>query len=248
MPFGNSQLYDPYYDPYEGFYTLGPTGDGGSSGGGYNPAGDRSPVLSPLPPPQTISTTAPTPAQGQTKPVTAHSDYWSAYDKFQPGVPGRKTGGNVLGSQPFFIPNAQQTTTTSNILPTMGTPPPIPEYPALNIPEWDTGKVRSKTQAAAAPGLRRLRGEVRKAQMASYDNPNVKRMTLRDALAGYGQGIENVLGGARREAISEYQAEYAPQVSKAQTEYSANVQRINTNFQAAWKDYMSRVAQQTIRY
>jgi len=130
----------------------------------------------------------------------------------------------------------------------MPTPPPIPDYPALNIPEWDTGKVKTKTQAAAAPGLRRLRGEVRKAQMASYDNPNVKRMTLRDALAGYGEGIENVLAGARRQAISEYEAEYAPQVSKAQAEWQANISRINNNFQAAWRDYMNRVAQQTIRY
>jgi hypothetical protein len=94
--------------------------------------------------------------------------------------------------------------------------------------------------------MRKLRNQMREVQGKYYENPNVKRMTLRDALAGYGLGLENAMAGARRQAVEEYQAEYAPKVSAAQTQYQAQVAAMNAQYQAAWQNYMNRVATQTV--
>ena len=82
---------------------------------------------------------------------------------------------------------------------------------------------------------------MREAQGRYYENPNVRRMTLRDAMAGYGMGLEKVLGGARKEATAEYAAEYAPQMTKAQMEYQAGIQSTMGQYQNAWKEYLYRM-------
>jgi hypothetical protein len=119
--------------------------------------------------------------------------------------------------------------------PTMG---PMPEY---KIPLWDEKKIESKAQRAAGPGLRELRKGMREAQGRYYENPNVRRMTLRDAMAGYGMGLEKVLGGARREATAEYAAEYAPQVAKAGAEFQGGVNTMLSQYQNAWREYLGRM-------
>jgi len=83
------------------------------------------------------------------------------------------------------------------------------------LPEYDMSKVESLAQRAAAPGVRSLRSAVQETQQGYYANPNVKRMTLRDALAGYGQGLENVMGGAYKTGAAIYGQEYGVQAQGA---------------------------------
>ncbi len=152
-----------------------------------------------------------------------------------------------LGSAPFTIGGPKTVSTQSKILPTDLTPPVYPtNIPTYTPPAYDTQRVQALTQLAAGPGMRNLRTQMREAQGKYYENPNVKRMTLRDAMAGYGMGMENVMGGARSQATQQYQAEYAPEVTAAQTNYQAQINQMNAQYQAALQNYMNRVNQQTI--
>ena len=99
------------------------------------------------------------------------------------------------------------------------------EPPVLNLPEYDEKKVSALTQKRAAPGVRRLREATRGAMTETYDNPNVKRMTVRDALSGYGTGLENVMAGAGRSAAQEYGQQYAASVGAEMTRFRAAVGR-----------------------
>lgn len=126
-----------------------------------------------------------------------------------------------------------------------------PEYPSYTVPERKPERVEELTQQLAAPGVKGLRSQVQRAIGKRYVNPQVARMTLREALAGYGQGLESVMGGARRGALTQYEQEYAPQVEKSRLEYQAGVSRAQqeyqttaqakmTEYDAAWKEYMGR--------
>lgn len=95
------------------------------------------------------------------------------------------------------------------------------ELPTYTAPTWDESEISSLTQQRAAPGLRAMRQQMNRASGASYDNPNAKRMTLRDALAGYGTGIANVLGTAGTEATNEYGEKYARESTNKQAEYTS---------------------------
>ncbi len=90
--------------------------------------------------------------------------------------------------------------------------------------------------------MRELRKGMREAQGRYYENPNVRRMTLRDAMAGYGMGLEKVMAGAKREAMAEYAQEFAPQMTKAQMEYQAQTQGVMNQYQNAWKEYLFRMS------
>ena len=106
--------------------------------------------------------------------------------------------------------------------------------PEFEAPEWDEGQIKSRTQTLAAVGLRQLRMALSQAMTKSYENPNVRRMVLRDALAGYGIGVAGVIGQAQQTAHGQYTAEYARQ-------YQTSVQK----YQAAWQNYASTGTQMT---
>lgn len=179
-------------------------------------------------------------------PGAGYSAYEAAKARMTAGG-AAPTDANKFGSRPFFIPSGaggavarypgmtERGGTTVMSAPTIG---PMPEF---KLPLWDEKKIESKAQRAAGPGLRELRKGMREAQGRYYENPNVRRMTLRDAMAGYGMGLEKVLGGARREAVAEYGAEYAPQVAKAQAEFGGQVNTMLAQYQNAWKEYLSRM-------
>lgn len=99
------------------------------------------------------------------------------------------------------------------------------EVPTLNLPEYDEEKVSGLTQKRAAPGVRKLREATRSAMSETYDNPNVKKMTVRDALAGYGTGLENVMAGANRAATQEYGQQYAANVGAEMARFQAATNR-----------------------
>lgn len=124
-------------------------------------------------------------------------------------------------------------------------PGQFPEFGALptyTAPEWDEGKISSLTQKVAAPGLRNLRQQVQRASSQPSTNPNVKAMTLRDALAGYGQGLENIMGGARSSAGQEYAREYGTKQDEAKTNYESATKKKFAEYQALYGDYMAKMA------
>ena len=151
------------------------------------------------------------------------------------GIQDQKGGPNTLGSRPFFVPSGQggaggqripgQAYGPSGPTGQFMTAPPMGPMPEFKLPIRDEARIGSLTQKAAGPGMREMRKGLREAQRRYYENPNVRRMTLRDAMAGYGMGIEKVMQGARREAQAEYEAEFAPQMTKATMEYRAGVEQ-----------------------
>jgi hypothetical protein len=137
---------------------------------------------------------------------------------------------------------AQRPTTTTPTIPTS----PFPEGVTLSpfsAPTRDTARVEELTKQKSASGLRAMRSAIQKAMGQTYRNANVKRMSLREALAGYGQGIESVMSGAQSQAGSEYQKEYEQQydvgLKNWQADYNAKFQDWNNKIQNYFKGYGS---------
>lgn len=99
------------------------------------------------------------------------------------------------------------------------------DAPKLNLPEYDEKKVSALTQKRAAPSIRRLRETTQAATSGSYDNPNVKRMTVREALAGYGTGLEGIVAGAGRAASGEYGQQFAASVNAEMARFQGSLSR-----------------------
>lgn len=239
--------YDPYnvYDPgsnYEEGLSAGDIGAGlgeGSSSYVYpSPSVGGSPSESPY----TRSDLVPYAGGYESPGGGGGGNGWQA-----PAWAPEKPAGSKFGDKPFMIGGTNRVTTQSNVAPPGVNPPVYPtSLPEFKLPEYDQNRVQSLTELAAGPSMRKLRNQMREVQGKYYENPNVKRMTLRDALAGYGLGLENAMAGARKQAVEEYQAEYAPKVSAAQMNYQAQLNQMNAQYQAAYQNYMNRVAKQTV--
>jgi len=114
-----------------------------------------------------------------------------------------------------------------------GEAPVMGEAPELDLPEYDERKVSALTQKRSASGVRRLRETTQRAMDQSYENPNVKKMTVRDALAGYGTGLESVMAGAGRAATQEYGQQYATSVNAEMARYRGALNRRSQEYQTA---------------
>lgn len=108
--------------------------------------------------------------------------------------------------------------------------PEMGNIPTFAPPEWSEKEIASMAQKAAAPGLRNLRTAIQSVAARRYDNPNVGRVTLRDALAGYGQGLEEVMAGARESATNEYAIKYANEYKAAGMNWEAAVQTVRDKY------------------
>jgi len=181
-----------------------------------------------------------------------------------------------ISAQKAVVP----TTTTGSAMPVLPSwsPPEayeIPEYqpyipgaaPTYAAPEWDEGAISSLTQKRAAPGLRSLRQQVQRVTGRKYDSPQVARMTLREALQGYGSGIGSVLGGAGSVAHREYGQKYGAETEAARlsyggqmaqwrgeiaarsqgalTNYQAELEKRRTGYQSAWDKWKASVGTTT---
>lgn len=123
------------------------------------------------------------------------------------------------------------TTGTSTMMPVA---PNIP-LPTLTLPEWNEGRIRELRRRYMAP-VRSLRQGLRRtlASMPSATNVAVAREMGRGAVEGFGTGVSTISTGAGREALGEYRAERAEEISAAQM-----------NFQAAMQDYLARFGRTT---
>lgn len=105
---------------------------------------------------------------------------------------------------------------------------------AYNAPTWDEDKIDAITQKRAAPGLRELRNQVQRVTGRTYGSPQVTKMTLRDALQGYGAGLDRVMAGASAGAQSEYGQKYGFDVGNAKAQYGAGA--ANATAYNAWAE------------
>ncbi|HUV71673.1 MAG TPA: hypothetical protein VMW25_01555 [Clostridia bacterium] len=119
-----------------------------------------------------------------------------------------------------------------------GNAPTMGEAPTLNLPEYDEDKVSELTQKRAAPGVRRLRETTQQAMGETYENPNVKRMTVREALSGYGSGLENVMAGAGSAATQEYGQQYAASVSAEMARFQGALSRQSQEYDVSSRDWL----------
>lgn len=123
----------------------------------------------------------------------------------------------------------------------LDTPAPL-TMPTYTAPVYDQNRVASLTQQAAAPGVRRLRQAVAEASNQSYANPNVKAMTLRQALEGFGTGLESVMSGAAHTAAAEYDPEFQSKTQESQANFSTDVNKRLADYTNMWTKYMQEMA------
>jgi hypothetical protein len=123
-----------------------------------------------------------------------------------------------------YKPATGQTETTTQTQQTVFTG----ERPEYEKPEWDEGEIRKLSRKIQAPGIRQLRQQVQQVFAKHYENPNVRSMMLRNALQGYGIGLEGVISGSETQARGEYAQRYSFDVQEAMAKY-----------QAAWNEYMA---------
>ena len=242
MPYRRYEEVEPSYEefgevPYGGEFEE-PQPSWGYAHPTPEPGGQVSPIEAPL-----IRREPP-----ERPPLVIHpGGGYSEYERSKAAMGQSRAGGGP--SQGFFIPSGRQPGEGGRVpgpltptLPYVPMPlPTMPEFPPVEIPPRSEERIESLTQRIAGPGLREARRRVREVSGKYFENPNVKRMTLREAMAGYGMGLERIMGGARREAGAEYEREYAPQVQKAFTEYQARANRLMSQYQTAWRDYLARM-------
>jgi len=166
--------------------------------------------------------------------------------------------------KPEFTLNLPEYKRPSFEAPVMGA------MPTFAAPTYDEGKVSSLTQKHAAAGTRKLRSAVQEAMTKRSDNPNLNRMNLRDALAGYGEGLEDVMSGAAKTATAEYAQQYAYKYQEAgmnyntavqtvrdkyagditakKADFDAEIQAVNTVYQAEYNKELVRVQSEAQKY
>ena len=158
--------------------------------------------------------------------------------KLSPSEPSYDSGGGSSGgtSKKAAIPTVPKNYQPMSLrLPTYKAPvyeeAIMGDMPTFAAPGYDESAIAKKTQKYAAPGVRKLRSAVQESMAKNFDNPNVKSMTLKSALAGYGEGLESVMSGAGRTASAEYAQEYAYKYKESGMNYQTAVQAVRDKYQ-----------------
>jgi hypothetical protein len=121
------------------------------------------------------------------------------------------------------------------------------ELPTYTAQKWNEGEIDTLAQKRGATGLRELRSQMGRVSGLNTGGAT-SRMTLRDALSGYGSGVSKVMGAANAGAVDEYGnkfgaiagEEYKAYGSKADAAKSWNISeadRAKTNFGAEMTDW-----------
>lgn len=163
----------------------------------------------------------------------ADADYEEASEKEwakrgSAGAPNRGASSYIVGGPTMY---GGQNVSTLNARPTAPVITP-PSYEPLKLPEFDEATVKKERQKTAAPYLRNLRSNVQKVMQGRYENPNVKRMTLRDALGGYGQALESVMARAETEGRAVAREKWQREADEAKSNWSAKMNQQNMAWQA----------------
>jgi hypothetical protein len=116
--------------------------------------------------------------------------------------------------------------------------PGLPDLPVLEMPKVDKRKIRALTQQIAAPSVRKLQEGLQGSLNVHTDNPNVRRMTIREALQGYGTGLEGAMAGAGSQARQEHQQELNLLGQEAHANFKAKYESVMADYQNRFRKYM----------
>lgn len=94
------------------------------------------------------------------------------------------------------------------------------QWPTFSGPTWNEQAIRAKARKFTAPVTAELGAKVQQAMARYYENPNVRRMVLRDTLQGYGIGLGRAIAAGESAARQEYTSEYSRQYAEAMDAYS----------------------------
>lgn len=121
-----------------------------------------------------------------------------------------------------------------------GEAPTLPELPTFVAPEARPGELAGETQRLAAPQIRSLRDITAAAISSAAGQPaNIRKMTIRQALQGFGGGLESVISGARRGAQQVVQARLGRETQAAQFNFQANVNALMNQYSNQWRQFLS---------
>ena len=117
-------------------------------------------------------------------------------------------------------------------------PTPSPYFAPLP----DIGRIQFLTRQAAAPGVRKLRMGLLGALQAGRraENPNMQALLGRQAVAGYGEGLESVMGGARQEGMGLYAPEFAAMTEQEKANWLAAREKEHSDYLAALEQYKAK--------
>lgn len=142
------------------------------------------------------------------------------------------TTGGATGS-------SKSTSTSTATWKPSGARPAAPVVPEFKAPEYDEGEVAKLRQRASGSQVRSLRDVTMSALAANTsDNPNVRKMTVRQALQGYGSGLGSILSAAQNAAVSQYQARYNAQYNAGQLTYNARNNMDSQTYSNLWTEFL----------
>ncbi|MCF8051579.1 MAG: hypothetical protein K9L59_10105 [Desulfobacterales bacterium] len=134
--------------------------------------------------------------------------------------------------------------------PELGEAPEL-DLPEFEMPEFDESRAEYYAERAAAHPLAMKRQALRSALGTArlYDNPNMKMMAQRNILAGYGQGLGNIMSAARREGLNQYTtAEYNPAITGARINFETDRAGAMEKWNQALQDRNQRFLQELSDY
>ena len=144
-----------------------------------------------------------------------------------------ETGGVSKGVRSNTRASSGQSTYGEKIAPyTIGELPTL-EYNTFTAPTRDPNRISNLRARASGAGLRDLRRQTQQTvQGTSGMDATMRRMTLKDALMGYGSGMSKIMGQADRIAQNQYEQEYGDKYKEAMLNYQAGISKANAEYQA----------------
>lgn len=153
---------------------------------------------------------------------------------------GRMTREEYDAANPTAGPGSSKSTSTSTSTWKPGGPrPSAPTVPEFKAPTYDEGEVSKLRQRVGGAQIRSLRDVTMSALSANTsDNPNVRKMTVRQALQGYGSGLGSILASAQQAAVNQYQNKYNQQFNAAQMTYNAQRNMDTQTYSNLWNEFL----------
>jgi DNA uptake protein ComE-like DNA-binding protein len=135
--------------------------------------------------------------------------------------------------------SSKSTSTSTSTWKPGGTRPTAPTVPEFKAPEYNEGEVAKLRQRVGGAQVRSLRDVTMSALSANTsDNPNVRKMTVRQALQGYGSGLGSILASAQQAAVNQYQNKYNQQFNAAQMTYNSQRSMDAQTYSNLWSEFL----------
>ena len=132
-----------------------------------------------------------------------------------------------------------------------GPQPTRPDMGTFQAPEYSDSEVASLRQRHAGPGIRKLRDQTLNALRGvgmtaqGFENPNVRRMTVRQALQGYGSGLGQILASAQSTAMNQYGQKYNKEYDAAYRNFEADRLAKMTEYNNLWTAWANQGKERT---